>query len=864
MDQEFEFSSAKVEATLQFSQPVRWTVLTPQGNVVGTPNTFSNNVIFEVGNRVEITIPLTLSGVLTVDPTFELVGIFSSETNRFYKQRFVFTSLKLKAKSPGIGGVAGIDVDLGPLDVTEVPFFTVGPDTVGPTEPWEVNGFLPQSGSQFQLNPQYPPTAVLTGDNLRAEGQSGSWDSVGSNDPDGNALTYFWDFGDGASATGPSATHTYLDDASYTLQLTVTDIHGATNTRILVVTVTNVAPTVNAGSDKTVDEGTLVGLGIDLFGKNLIVDPDAENGATNWVVTGGFDTTNYRSPGVGENPDGKIHAEVTDLGADTFLVGFEGALGGGDLDYNDILFEVTATAPGDLTLDPLTGGVGATLSASVGTSISVDVILPAAPVAGDQVTSGNDFTCGLLADGIVECWGSNFNNFSSPYVADGGTIPDGTTFSQIDSSRFATCGILGIPSLSPSGTVECWGSFIDPGTFPPTTFNYLQVSMGRGYGCGVRTTGAIDCWGENGSGQASLPTTLIGATFSQVSAGFDHTCAVLLGSGGVHCWGNNSNSKSDAPGGIFLTHAGSISAGTEHTCGVKADGAFRCWGADVWGQASPPTAPIVAEIWLGPPDQTGSVFIGISDTVSTFGPHPVSAGTDLDFRIKLTDGTIFTIGQPTGGLPSGPFIQLQVGTAHSCGLKIDGTVECWGAEFPPELSGFDFGQTTPPDGVLFSQISSGSLHNCGIVDPANTVVCWGSDLAGQSTVPSGVASAAFTQISAGDTYTCGILMSNSTVVCWGGNSASQSLPPSGSFSQIDVFFQHTCGVRSDSGLVGEVACWGATAMANPLLPPVNCLSRSWSVHPTLAAFAALTVLSPVGEATRLEKLLSHPPTHSAK
>src|SRR5271154_2036259 len=43
-----------------------------------------------------------------------------------------------------------------------------------------------------------------------------SFDASKSTDSQGNALTYVWTFGDGATATGVAVAHTYQDHGSYT------------------------------------------------------------------------------------------------------------------------------------------------------------------------------------------------------------------------------------------------------------------------------------------------------------------------------------------------------------------------------------------------------------------------------------------------------------------------------------------------------------------------------------------------------------------------------------------------------------------------------------------------------------------------
>lgn len=80
-------------------------------------------------------------------------------------------------------------------------------------------------------------------------------------DPGSDTLSYAWTFGDGATGTGASASHTYADSGSYAWTLRVSDGDGGVATTSGTVVITDDAPSLTALSLPTVAEGSAATLG---------------------------------------------------------------------------------------------------------------------------------------------------------------------------------------------------------------------------------------------------------------------------------------------------------------------------------------------------------------------------------------------------------------------------------------------------------------------------------------------------------------------------------------------------------------------------------------------------------------------------
>jgi hypothetical protein len=179
---------------------------------------------------------------------------------------------------------------------------------------------------------------------------------------------------------------------------------------------------------------------------------------------------------------------------------------------------------------------------------------------------------------------------------------------------------------------------------------------------------------------------------------------------------------------------------------------------------------------VGPAAATLAVSAGGSHTCGLKGDgHILCWGNDSSLQVSQAPPTTFT--------------QISAGDSHTCGLKDDGTAMCWGQNTN--------GQSTPPTDML-KLISAGFEHTCGI-KTNDTVLCWGNGADGRTAQQAG----AFINVSAGGLHSCGV-KSDGTAHCWGKNDMGQTTVLTGTFTQVSAGGLHTCGLRSN----GTVECWG--------------------------------------------------------
>jgi len=269
-----------------------------------------------------------------------------------------------------------------------------------------------------------------------------------------------------------------------------------------------------------------------------------------------------------------------------------------------------------------------------GSSTPVLVSLPSGRIAV-AVDAGNSNACVILDNGVLKCWGHNSHGqlgdgtWTTQYSPVTVSLPSGRTATAVAVGGAFTCAIVD------NGSLYCWGSNFDgqlgDNASNPVDSNIplhvdlgfgrtaVAVSNGYAHVCAILDDGSLKCWGSNRgnlggvygqsnaacnhpSGDCRSPANVDigpGRTASAIATGEDHTC-VILDDGSVKCWGRNdygqlglgNTTHQYTPQSVNLgtgrtavaitaatgfTHHTNAEGG-HHTCAILDNGSMKCWG----------------------------------------------------------------------------------------------------------------------------------------------------------------------------------------------------------------------------------------------------------------------------------------------
>jgi hypothetical protein len=235
------------------------------------------------------------------------------------------------------------------------------------------------------------------------------------------------------------------------------------------------------------------------------------------------------------------------------------------------------------------------------------------------VRNGSSHSCALMSDGSVQCWGENTSGqLGIGSLSAGSFTPvpvSGLTGAlQLSAAGRYTCAILA------DGTLRCWGSLEQIDVTPviiPVSGTPTQVAVGNAGGCALLSTGNVECWGLIASaGVGSLGVTAIFATVPVdigvtggrlVAVGSDHIC-VWRGDDDVQCLGANDAGQlgtgalagavttPQAVVGLDIDAVDALRVIGNHTCLLAFRGGVWCWGGIIEGQMGGSVTPVLVAL----------------------------------------------------------------------------------------------------------------------------------------------------------------------------------------------------------------------------------------------------------------------------
>lgn len=288
------------------------------------------------------------------------------------------------------------------------------------------------------------------------------------------------------------------------------------------------------------------------------------------------------------------------------------------------------------------------------------------------------------------------------------------------------------------------------------------------------------------------PPPVGSAPIVALGLGRRHTCAVDK-RGALFCWGASERGQlgrgsTDAIGDDETPREVSkvpvegfvadVAAGHHHTCAMTSAGDVLCFGIGALGQLGYGATADIGD------DETPTDFVDIGGRAID-----IAAG-ETHTCVLRDDGVVRCFGEGADGrLGYGdevnvgddetPFedvdvgldvIAIAAGAAHTCALGRSGDVRCWGENDDGRLGGNPVDALTPIDVALDEPavaIDAGTSHTCALLS-SGRVYCFGVDMYGELGTSGGMIDldAPVVEVSAGNFRTC-VRFESGAARCWG-------------------------------------------------------------------------------------------------
>lgn len=421
-----------------------------------------------------------------------------------------------------------------------------------------------------------------------------------------------------------------------------------------------------------------------------------------------------------------------------------------------------------------------------------------------KVSNGQNATCAVTTAGALKCWGAdrNYNiglsvstNYTTPQL-----IHTGEVFSQVIVNDARTCALNSLNVLKCSGQrqIGIMGDGLNSQLHSFSAISSLDTysslsQTGQFMSAGLKSDGSLWLWGFGRSGSdylgdgssqdlALTPVQVListGSTFTKISKGSKHTCAIRSDQK-LYCWGlntfgsvgDNTTTTRFLPVAVdSASNYTQISAGNSFTCGILSTGVLKCWGYNANNSVGDNTttqrnAPVVVDSgtsYKALAQASNYTMCGITTAdvlkcwgYNNYGQVGVGGTTNTALPTVIDSGTSYK--------------SVVASIGHTCGITMTDDLKCWG-----QNSNYQLGDGTTIDRQLPVTFDSGTSYSyiglngqgltCGIT-MGGALKCAGARSAGlaATTAQDGFGqSSSITAVDIGTTYTD--LFSGYNTVC---------------------------------------------------------------------------------------------------
>ncbi len=439
---------------------------------------------------------------------------------------------------------------------------------------------------------------------------------------------------------------------------------------------------------------------------------------------------------------------------------------------------------------------------------------PPPPGRWTSVSAGADQVCAIDVDGTGYCWGADRR-----------------------------------------GQTGTGGASLVPKSLGPAM--WLAIAAGPAHSCGIQSDGKPWCWGADdvaqttgvGGSDVAFPRVVavpVGApAFESIGMGLRHTCA--YGAGQIFCWGDpvvlGAGGMSSAPTKVAAATWTSMSVGFDHTCAIDTAGGAWCWGRNDYGQLGGPSGLMPVPVGLPGTAVALAIAAGrqFSCAVVATTPQAVAAKAGEIWCWGSNAGDV--IGTSGGQIPAQviggeDWTGIAAGNVVACGLRA-GMATCWGTAANGGLGDGMWSETIAPtaalqpfraDAVTIGMGYEGEENNCALAD--HDLACWGDNRGGQLGTPATLHekpeivtapdNMPWTSVAVGTQHTCARTAANASF-CWGANDLGQvtgaasldqpmpvAAPQPTTSGELVAGLDFTCG-RNDNSTGTAIDCWGTNA-----------------------------------------------------